>query len=162
MTILNRRRLLQTSALLGAAGALSACGSSGESTGSNRDDLTWWDHQGNQKKLHQKIFKKFATESGGLTVQYTFRNASKMGQALQLAVVAEGVETEAQYAILSELGCQRMQGWLLGRAMPLEEVVAQYVNVPVEPSPPVVSLPQNVGPDLLPAAPAHQNAWLGG
>jgi multiple sugar transport system substrate-binding protein len=85
MTTLNRRRLLQTSALIGAAGALTACGGGGGSEGSNRDDLTWWDHQGNQKKLHQKIFQEFADEPGGMTVQYTFRNASKMGQALQLA-----------------------------------------------------------------------------
>lgn len=85
MTTLNRRRLLQASALLGTAGMLSACGQSTDSAGGGRNVLTWWDHQGNQKKLHQKIFAAFEKEPGGMPVQYTFRNASKMGQALQLA-----------------------------------------------------------------------------
>lgn len=83
MVELNRRRFLQVSGSLAGLAALGACGSSGDSAA--RNYLTWWDHQGNQKSLHNKIFTAFARSPGGMKVQYTPRNAEKMGQALQLA-----------------------------------------------------------------------------
>jgi diguanylate cyclase (GGDEF)-like protein len=41
----------------------------------------------------------------------------KLAQALQLKVVAEGVETEQQYAILRALGCDELQGYLFAKPM---------------------------------------------
>ena len=41
-----------------------------------------------------------------------------MGRALGLDVAAEGVETEAQLARLRALGCDYVQGYLLGRPAP--------------------------------------------
>jgi diguanylate cyclase (GGDEF)-like protein len=38
-----------------------------------------------------------------------------VGQALSLTVVAEGVETQVQLTALEEMGCERAQGYLLGR-----------------------------------------------
>ncbi|MBL8330090.1 MAG: EAL domain-containing protein [Rubrivivax sp.] len=46
-----------------------------------------------------------------------------LGKSLQMNVVAEGVETEAQAQYLRELGCTDMQGWLLSRALPPEQLV---------------------------------------
>ncbi|MCK8786353.1 EAL domain-containing protein [Roseomonas sp. NAR14] len=43
-----------------------------------------------------------------------------LGQSLGLPVVAEGVETEAQAAMLLHLGCDLGQGWLFGSGMPGE------------------------------------------
>jgi diguanylate cyclase (GGDEF)-like protein len=40
-----------------------------------------------------------------------------LGQRLGLALVAEGVESEAQVAALRELGCQELQGFLFGRPL---------------------------------------------
>lgn len=40
-----------------------------------------------------------------------------LGQTLNLKVVAEGVETPEQQAFLSQLGCDALQGFLLGRPM---------------------------------------------
>jgi predicted signal transduction protein with EAL and GGDEF domain/DNA-binding response OmpR family regulator len=47
-----------------------------------------------------------------------------LGANLNLRVVAEGVETEAQRDALLELGCTLQQGYLYGRAMPLAEALA--------------------------------------
>jgi len=47
----------------------------------------------------------------------------KMGQTLGIEVVAEGVETVQQQALLTTLGCDFIQGYLLGRPMPLEDFV---------------------------------------
>jgi len=44
-----------------------------------------------------------------------------LGKALQLKIVAEGVETRAQQEFLSELGCDALQGYLLGHPVPAAE-----------------------------------------
>ncbi|GLH78063.1 bifunctional diguanylate cyclase/phosphodiesterase [Bradyrhizobium sp. SSBR45G] len=41
----------------------------------------------------------------------------RVGQSLDVAVVAEGVETEPQRKLLAELGCDAMQGFLFARPM---------------------------------------------
>jgi EAL domain-containing protein (putative c-di-GMP-specific phosphodiesterase class I) len=41
----------------------------------------------------------------------------RVGQSLQLTVVAEGVETEGQRNLLSELGCDVIQGFLYAPAL---------------------------------------------
>ena len=46
-----------------------------------------------------------------------------MAGALGLGVIPEGVETEAQLAVLEDLGCRRAQGFLLAAPMPPERLV---------------------------------------
>jgi EAL domain-containing protein (putative c-di-GMP-specific phosphodiesterase class I) len=46
-----------------------------------------------------------------------------IGRALGMSVVAEGVETSAQLAVLSGFGCDCAQGFLLARPMPLEQLM---------------------------------------
>lgn len=46
-----------------------------------------------------------------------------LGQALNLTLVAEGVETEEQYAKLCQFGCHRIQGYLFARPMPLTDLL---------------------------------------
>lgn len=48
----------------------------------------------------------------------------KMASALEIAVTAEGVETEAQARFLEEHGVLLAQGWLFGRPMSLVELTA--------------------------------------
>jgi diguanylate cyclase (GGDEF)-like protein len=44
-----------------------------------------------------------------------------LGRGLGIRVVAEGVETQEQADRLLALGCERGQGWLLGRPMPADQ-----------------------------------------
>ena len=46
------------------------------------------------------------------------RSIIALGAALKIDVIAVGVETEEQFQILTDLGCPRVQGNLLGRPMP--------------------------------------------
>jgi len=45
-----------------------------------------------------------------------------LGQALNLRIVAEGVETPEQQAFLTQLGCDSLQGYLLGHPLPAEHL----------------------------------------
>lgn len=42
-----------------------------------------------------------------------------LGKALKLTIIAEGVETQGQYQILKDIGCDKAQGYLFGRPGPL-------------------------------------------
>jgi EAL domain-containing protein (putative c-di-GMP-specific phosphodiesterase class I) len=46
----------------------------------------------------------------------------ELGRTLGIAVVAEGVETPGQLAELCRLGCRFLQGYLLGRPVPAEQL----------------------------------------
>jgi diguanylate cyclase (GGDEF)-like protein/PAS domain S-box-containing protein len=48
-----------------------------------------------------------------------------MSHSLGLSVIAEGVETDAQRALLMQYGCKGFQGYLFGRAEPVDELVAR-------------------------------------
>jgi EAL domain-containing protein (putative c-di-GMP-specific phosphodiesterase class I) len=45
-----------------------------------------------------------------------------LGQSLRVPVLAEGVETSDQLAILLDEGCDEAQGYFLGRPMPIERI----------------------------------------
>jgi diguanylate cyclase (GGDEF)-like protein len=45
-----------------------------------------------------------------------------LSRDLDIQCVAEGVETEAQAVVLSELGCPQMQGYLFSRPVPLNDI----------------------------------------
>ncbi|WP_342655578.1 EAL domain-containing protein [Pseudomonas sp. F3-2] len=47
-----------------------------------------------------------------------------LGQALNLRIVAEGVETASQQSFLTRLGCDSLQGYLLGHPLPADRFMA--------------------------------------
>lgn len=63
-----------------------------------------------------KIDRSFVSEiPGNPKASVLVEAMTRMCDALDLSVVAEGVETEAQLAFLQALGCAEVQGFLLGR-----------------------------------------------
>ncbi|MCW1243391.1 EAL domain-containing protein [Pseudomonas sp. SAICEU22] len=53
-----------------------------------------------------------------------------LGQALGLRIVAEGVETDVQQDFLTQLGCDSLQGYLLGHPVPAEHFLKNIRQVP--------------------------------
>ncbi len=59
----------------------------------------------------------------------------QLGHALDLTIVAEGIETVAQYRLLRELGCDEAQGWLFDKALPGSSIRTriEYGALPLPP-----------------------------
>lgn len=55
------------------------------------------------------------------------RSTIDLAHALEMEVVAEGVEDAATYALLKAMGCDILQGYFVSRPLPLEELVV-YLN----------------------------------
>ena len=70
-----------------------------------------------------KIDRAFVNELQHQTEDATIVSAIvALAQSLDLKVVAEGVETAEQQAFLTGLGCNTLQGYLLGKPVPPEKV----------------------------------------
>jgi EAL domain-containing protein (putative c-di-GMP-specific phosphodiesterase class I) len=65
-----------------------------------------------------KLDQSFIRDPGNEGDVAITRAIIAMAQSLKLAVVAEGVETQAQIDLLLSLGCTTVQGFLLGRPLP--------------------------------------------
>ena len=70
------------------------------------------------------------------------RATVELGHSLGLRVVAEGVEDAGTHELLVGLGCDRAQGYLLGRPVPASELLlASGTQVPVPRRPHLTALP---------------------
>jgi diguanylate cyclase (GGDEF)-like protein/PAS domain S-box-containing protein len=65
-------------------------------------------------KIDRSFMRDFENDSGTRAIVTA---VVRVGQSLDVAVVAEGVETEPQRKLLAELGCDAMQGFLFARPM---------------------------------------------
>jgi EAL domain-containing protein (putative c-di-GMP-specific phosphodiesterase class I) len=71
-----------------------------------------------------KIDRSFVARAADLPeAGQLVRATIKLGQALGLRVVAEGIETEAVERLLREAGCDAGQGFRYGRPMPMEALL---------------------------------------
>lgn len=71
-------------------------------------------------KVDQSFISKALTEEGSRAI---VESSIQLGHRLGLKVVAEGVETEEQLEMILALGCEDVQGYLLGRPLPADKMV---------------------------------------
>jgi EAL domain-containing protein (putative c-di-GMP-specific phosphodiesterase class I) len=70
-----------------------------------------------------KVDRAFTTElANSKEGKVFFQAIVSMAHALGMSVVAEGVETEEQLAILRHLDCNEVQGYYIARPVPAEEM----------------------------------------
>ncbi|MDX1635164.1 MAG: EAL domain-containing protein [Marinobacter sp.] len=76
-----------------------------------------------------KIDRSFVEKLGQETASAGICEAiACIGRRLELTVIGEGVETEEQLKILRDFGVDAVQGYLLGRPMPLKQWLKQIPN----------------------------------
>jgi diguanylate cyclase (GGDEF)-like protein len=71
-----------------------------------------------QLKIDQSFVRDIVVDQSDRSI---VRTVIAMAKSLDMNVIAEGVETEAQFKLLLENGCMCYQGYLFGKPMPIEE-----------------------------------------
>jgi EAL domain-containing protein (putative c-di-GMP-specific phosphodiesterase class I) len=69
-----------------------------------------------------KIDKSFVAGMDQIGDLSIVKNIINLAHTLNLEVIAEGVETEDQFTLLYDMGCNYFQGWYCGRPAPLPSV----------------------------------------
>ncbi|WP_035100300.1 sensor domain-containing protein [Aneurinibacillus terranovensis] len=69
-----------------------------------------------------KIDRSFVSELPNSNDEAIVKAIISMAQALNLKVLAEGIETEKQWSFLHQEGCQEGQGFLFSKPLPSEEI----------------------------------------
>ena len=72
-------------------------------------------------KIDQTFVRGIDSESSNRAIVETIVALSR---TLELELIAEGVETEAERAVIESLGCTNYQGYLFSRPVPLRELMA--------------------------------------
>jgi EAL domain-containing protein (putative c-di-GMP-specific phosphodiesterase class I) len=97
-----------------------------------------------------KIDRSFVTDLPGDTSDASIVNAIiHLGRALDIQVIAEGVETEAQRLFLRQAGCHEFQGYLFAPALDVKSFEALLAPATDRR---VVRMPRRGAPRAQPAA----------
>lgn len=75
-----------------------------------------------------KIDRQFIHDIENIKMQQILKTILEMKDALDVRIVAEGVENERQLEILKQLGCTEIQGFLFQRPSPIENLNATLEN----------------------------------
>lgn len=77
-------------------------------------------------KIDQSFVRDLVIDSSDRSI---VRTIVAMAQSLNLDVIAEGVETEAQRDILLSNACVQYQGYLFGKPLPIEQFEDRFAQV---------------------------------
>ncbi|NOQ42134.1 MAG: EAL domain-containing protein, partial [Desulfuromusa sp.] len=71
-------------------------------------------------KIDQSFVRELETS---LSDQAIVKSIIALGQTMNLEIIAEGIETAEQFDLLKEEGCDQGQGYLMGKPLPVDELL---------------------------------------
>ena len=78
-------------------------------------------------KIDRRLVEPVATSESSRKLA---RSIIEIGHALDICVTAEGIETREQADVMRDLGCDRLQGYLYSRPVPLAETPGLFLPSP--------------------------------
>lgn len=78
-------------------------------------------------KVDQSFVRNMTTDADDASIT---KSVILLGQSLNLSVIAEGVETAEQFAMLKQFGCDEIQGYFFSRPVPENELTLLLHNNP--------------------------------
>lgn len=79
----------------------------------------------NLLKIDKGIVQKYGNNEKS---EILMKHIVKMGHELGISCCAEGVETEEQFQFMKEIGCDYIQGYLIGRPVSVEQFEMRYMG----------------------------------
>jgi len=79
-------------------------------------------------KIDQSFVMRMARDGDETVV----RSIVDLGHALGFRIIAEGVETEETWNLLEEIGVDYVQGYVMTRPLPADQLIAWLQSVPAE------------------------------
>jgi diguanylate cyclase (GGDEF)-like protein len=76
-------------------------------------------------KIDRSFVQDIQNDAGAMAVT---RSIVALAKSLGMRLVAEGVETAGQAALLAGLGCEELQGYLYARPQPPEDFIAHFMQ----------------------------------
>jgi len=76
-------------------------------------------------KLDQGFVRGICKDNSSLQI---VKASLQMGRALNMEVIAEGVEDDSEKQVLEQLGCDQAQGYLYSRPVPVSEITTQLLR----------------------------------
>ena len=70
-------------------------------------------------KIDQSFIKDLPSDPNSVAI---VKAILAMAEAMNIRVIAEGVESEAQYRFLEEYGCHLLQGFYISKALTIDEL----------------------------------------
>lgn len=81
----------------------------------------------NKLKVDQSFVRNMTSNANDASIA---RTVVSLGQSLNLTVIAEGVETHEQLALLEQYGCDEVQGYLFSRPI-AKESLEKFITQPL-------------------------------
>ncbi len=82
--------------------------------------------QADRLKIDQRLIQPIASSNSAFQL---VRSIVDIGRALEISVTATGVETAHQAALLTDLGCDRLQGSYFAPPLPLSDAFAEMTRI---------------------------------
>ena len=76
-------------------------------------------------KIDMKFLSKSKDDEKARTI---LQNIINLSENLGIASLTEGVETEEQYRMLGNMGCEMFQGYYFAKPMPLDEFEDRFLK----------------------------------